>query len=144
VPNSRDDYDLSFQGDPGDPFAGPNGGVFGGALGFLFTNAAPGYVLNMRRTTSLALTSTNHGQGDCLLSKPFLTKETTMPNDRRLIDWIYQIIPLEDRESLNLTFGMVNASDSAPPRRDDFAQGYDSTVHDLRGLGYYMRLVQSV
>ena len=40
------------------------GGVFGSSLSFLFTNPAPRYVLNMRKTTSLALTSTNQGVGD--------------------------------------------------------------------------------
>jgi hypothetical protein len=48
-----------------------------------------------------------------------------------------------DRDPLNLTLGMVNAFDSKPPRRDDYAQGYDSTVHDPRGRRFYLRLVQS-
>jgi len=105
VPNGVDDYDLVS-----DPFGG---GVFSvaGPLGFTFTNAAPGYVLNMRRNTSLALTSTNQGQGDCMFLNPFLTKETSLPNDAELIDYIYEVVPLEDRKNELTVFDAVFTSD---------------------------------
>ncbi len=108
VPNGVDDYDLV--NDPND-FIG--GGVFGqnGPIGFTFTNAAPGYVLNMRRNISLALTSTNQGQGDCMFLNPYLTKEDgTLANDPELIESIYAIVPLEDRKNELTVFDAVFTS----------------------------------
>lgn len=106
VPNGRDDYDLNA--DAADLLGG---GVFGGAISFLFTNPAPGYVLNLRRTISLALTSTNQGVGDCQFLNPFLTKETSLPNDPALLSYIYQNVPLEDRENDLMVFDAVLTSE---------------------------------
>jgi len=106
VPNGVDDYDLNA--DAGDALGG---GVFGGPISFLFTNPAPGYVLNLRRTISQALTSTNQGVDGCQFLNPFLTKETTMPNDPALVGWIYQNVPLADLENDLLVFDAVVTSE---------------------------------
>ncbi|MFT4799297.1 MAG: iron complex outermembrane receptor protein [Candidatus Azotimanducaceae bacterium] len=106
VPNGVDDYDLNA--DAGDAVGG---GVFGGGISFLFTNPAPGYVLNLRRTISQAVTSTNQGVGDCQFLNPFLTKETTLPNDPALLSWIYENVALEDRENDLMVFDMVVTSE---------------------------------
>ncbi len=73
VPNGVDDYDLNA--DAGDFFGG---GVFGGPIAFTFTNPSPGYVLNMRKNISLALTSTNQGVGNVRL---FAAAETRDGSD---------------------------------------------------------------
>ena len=44
---------------------------------------------------------------------------------------------------LSFTVGAINALDEDPPKRDDYDQGYDSTVVDPRGRRFYMRLSQS-
>jgi len=98
VPNGRDDFNVNT-----DPFLA--------GIGFTFTNPAPGYVLNMRKNVSLALTSTNQGVGDCKFLNPFLTKETTLPNDPEVIDHIYRVIPLADRRNELTTFDAVLTSE---------------------------------
>ncbi len=111
VPNGVDNYDLNA--DAGDLIGGAltGSGVFGGILSYVTSNPAPGYVLNMKRNISLALTSTNQGVGDCMFLNPFLTKETSLPNDPALIDHIYQIVPLENRENTLMTFDFVLTSE---------------------------------
>jgi outer membrane receptor protein involved in Fe transport len=106
VPNGVDNYDVNA--DAQDVFGG---GVFGGPVSFLFTNPAPRYVLNMRKNISLALTSTNQGVGDCQFLNPYLTKETSLPNDPALINHIYQVIPFADQENELLTLDMVLTSE---------------------------------
>jgi iron complex outermembrane recepter protein len=107
VPNGRDDYDLNEDADDLIGAGLTGSGIFGGTLSYVTSNPAPGYVLNMKRNISLALTSTNHGVGDCMFLNPFLTKETTMPNDPELLRHIYQVVPLEDRENKLTTFDIV-------------------------------------
>lgn len=106
VPNGVDSYDLNA--DAGDALGG---GVFGGPISFLFTNPAPGYVLNLRRTISQAVTSTNQGVDGCEFLNPFLTKETTLPNSTALLNHIYQTVALEDRENELMTFNFVLTSE---------------------------------
>ena len=48
-----------------------------------------------------------------------------------------------DRGPLSLTFGIINVTDELPPKRDDFAFGYDTTTHDPRGRRFYIGLQQT-
>jgi outer membrane receptor protein involved in Fe transport len=61
-----------------------------GALGGLFDIVFPNYILNTRENWSLALTSTNHGQGGCEFFNPYLTSLTNpdLATSQELIDWI--------------------------------------------------------
>lgn len=111
VPNGVDNYDLNA--DAGDLLgaAFTGSGIFGGTLSYVTSNPAPGYVLNMKRNISLALTSTNQGVGDCQFLNPFLTKETSLPNDPALLSHIYQVVPLEDRVNELITIDAVLTSE---------------------------------
>jgi iron complex outermembrane receptor protein len=111
VPNGVDSYDLNADADDLIGSALTGSGVFGGIVSYVTSNPAPGYVLNMKRNISLALTSTNQGVGDCQFINPFLTKETTMPNDPALLSHIYQVVPLEDRKNTLTTFDAVLTSE---------------------------------
>lgn len=61
-----------------------------GSLEFAFDEVFPNYVLNTRDNFSTALTSTNHGQGDCHFFNPYLTALTdpNLANDADMIEWI--------------------------------------------------------
>jgi hypothetical protein len=103
VPNGVDNYDVNA--DAQDVIGG---GVFGGPVSFLFTNPAPRYVLNMRKNISLALTSTNQDVGDCQFLNPYLTKETSLPNDPAAYATVgVQRSPTGDLQVVN--FNSINA-----------------------------------
>lgn len=61
-----------------------------GALDFAFAEVFPNYVLNTRDNFSLALTSNNHGQGDCKFFNPYLTAlaNPDLANDPELLEWM--------------------------------------------------------
>jgi len=61
-----------------------------GALSGIFDIVFPNYILNTREGWSLALTSTNHGQGGCEWYNPYLTSLTdpNLANSQELINWI--------------------------------------------------------
>lgn len=82
----------------GGPDCTPNGTENFNFLGFpafaplagLFDIVFPGYILNTRETMSLALTSSNHGQGGCQFFNPYLTSlaNPNLANSPELIDWM--------------------------------------------------------
>jgi len=141
VPNGVDNYDLNA--DAGDilSITHPQGlGAFGSSVAFTFTNPAPGYVLNMRKNISLALTSTNQGVGDCQFLNPFLTKETNLPNDPTLLNHIYRVVPLEDRENELFTLDIVFSAELFDMGNDvaQGAIGYQRRNQNNRGQAYPM------
>ncbi|MEX2470297.1 MAG: TonB-dependent receptor [Pseudohongiellaceae bacterium] len=77
VPNGTTDFNFSAAG-------------FGFLDAFAFDEVFPNYVLNTRDTLSQALTSTNHGQGDCHFFNPYLTAlaDPELANDPELIEWM--------------------------------------------------------
>ncbi|PCH63061.1 MAG: hypothetical protein COC19_01740 [SAR86 cluster bacterium] len=93
----RDRIELAYNG-LGGPNCTPNGidnfdttlgalGPFGGAI---FQEFFPGYHLNTRETISLAVTSSNQGQGGCEFFNPYLTRLTdpSLANSQELIEWM--------------------------------------------------------
>ena len=101
VPNGVEDFDYaSAEAFPGAtnifgvpsawaPFNGFNQAFF------------PGYVVTTRESTSLALTSNNHGQGGCQFYNPFLTQFTNpnVANDPELIDWMTERVFRADKRN---------------------------------------------
>jgi iron complex outermembrane receptor protein len=102
VPNGVADFD--YAGQPG-PFGGavPQAWDYYGAYNQTFF---PGYVLTTRESTSLALTSTNQGQGDCQFYNPFLTALTNpdVANDPALVDWMTEDILRADKRNKLMVF----------------------------------------
>jgi len=84
-----------------------------GALGGLFAEVFPGYVLNTYESSSLALTSNNHGQGGCQFFNPFLTSLSNpdMANSPELIDWMTQRINRADKRNELLVLDAVVSGD---------------------------------
>lgn len=93
----RDRTELALYG-LGGPNCTPNGtpnfdflSVPGfGALSGIFDIVFPNYILNTREGWSLALTSTNHGQGGCEFFNPYLTSlvDPSLANSPELVEWI--------------------------------------------------------
>lgn len=99
VPNGTTTYNLNGDIAYGNP-----------ALNFpLFREYQPGYPQNLRETISLALTSTNQGQGGCHFLNPFLTSLTNpaLANDPEMIEWLNPIKPISDRENELQVFDAV-------------------------------------
>lgn len=69
----------------------------------------PGYILNLRETFSLALTSNNHGQGGCEFYNPFLTALTdpALANSPELIDWMQADVRRADKRNTMAVFDAV-------------------------------------
>ena len=104
----RDRTELAING-LGGPNCTPNGSselnfmavpTFA-ALGGLFQEVFPKYVLNTYDTSSLALTSTNHGQDGCQFFNPFLSSLTdpNLANSPELIDWMDTRINRADKRN---------------------------------------------
>ena len=118
----RDRTELALQG-LGGPNCTPNGvsnfdftnpavdpfGVWDGLSGNFNDLAFPGYLLNLRETFSLALTSNNHGQGGCEFFNPFLTALTdpNLANSQELQDWMTQDIMRADKQNKLLVIDAV-------------------------------------
>ena len=93
----RDRTELALAG-LGGPDCTPNGTRNFNFLGYpafaplagLFNIVFPGYILNTRESMSLALTSSNHGQGGCQFFNPYLTSLTNpeLANSQELLDWM--------------------------------------------------------
>ena len=82
TPNGVPDFDFVAN----DPF-----GAIWPAISAGFNDSPfPGFILNLRETFSLALTSNNHGQGGCQFFNPFLTSLTdpNLANTPELFDWM--------------------------------------------------------
>lgn len=79
------------------------------AVGGLFAEVFPGYVLNTRESYSQALTSSNHGQGGCMFFNPFLTSlaNPSLANDPELWDWMTTRINRSDKRNQLLVFDAV-------------------------------------
>ncbi len=94
TPNGVDNFD----------FAGndPTGGLVWPGLSANFNDIPfPGYILNLRETVSLALTSNNHGQGGCEFYNPFLTALTdpNLANSPELLDWMTENVKRADKRN---------------------------------------------
>lgn len=88
----------------------PTGGIVWGGLSSNFNDIPfPGYILNLRETFSLALTSNNHGQGGCQFYNPFLTALTNpdLANSPELIDWMQENVKRADKRNKLAVFDAV-------------------------------------
>ncbi|MCW8193763.1 TonB-dependent receptor [Proteobacteria bacterium 005FR1] len=107
----RDRAELAVNG-LGGPDCTPNGTEnfdfvsFGGPLwqqlGPTFTQKFfPGFVFTTRESLSLALTSSNHGQGGCQFYNPYLTALTdpSLANSDELIQWMNPLIRRTDKRN---------------------------------------------
>ena len=71
----------------------------------------PGFVFHTREALSLALTSTNHGQGDCMFYNPFLTRFTNpnVANDPALLEWMnVEVLRADKRNTLTVFEAVVS------------------------------------
>lgn len=105
TPNGREDFDYAGAGlFPGAAqFGIPSPWDFFGGYNQTFF---PGYVLTTRESTSLALTSNNHGQGGCQFYNPFLTQFTNpdVANDPALLDWMTERVLRADKRNKLMVF----------------------------------------
>lgn len=69
----------------------------------------PGYILNLRETFSLALTSNNHGKDGCQFYNPFLTSlsDPNLANSPELIDWMLEDVKRADKRNKLSVFDAV-------------------------------------
>ncbi|MEZ5492775.1 MAG: TonB-dependent receptor [Gammaproteobacteria bacterium] len=112
----RDRTELAING-LGGPNCTPNGTTDANFLGVssfaplagLFDVVFPGYILNTRESYSLALTSTNHGQGGCEFFNPFLTALTdpNLANSQELLDWMSTRIKRADKRNQLMVFDAI-------------------------------------
>ena len=105
TPNGVSDFD--YAGAPG---------AFGVYPNLWNTDAAafnqtffPAYVFNTRESTSLALTSNNHGQGGCQFYNPYLTQFTNanVANDPALMDYLLEDVARVDKRNKLAVFDAV-------------------------------------
>lgn len=118
----RDRAELALQG-LGGPDCTPNGDKnfdwegadpFGAAMPILSNSFAnvpfPGYILNLRESYALGLTSNNQGQGGCQFWNPFMTAlngDPTLENSQELVDWMEQDIKRNDKRNKLAVFDAV-------------------------------------
>ncbi|ODT89911.1 TonB-dependent receptor [Phenylobacterium sp. SCN 70-31] len=130
VPNGVTTYNLNS-----DPF-------FGNATlnNILFREYQPGFPQSLRETVSLAVTSTNQGQGDCHFLNPYLTalSNPALANDREMLDWISPLVPASDRRNELQSFDLVVSGDlfDLPGGQAAFAVGLQRREEDKRALSY--------
>lgn len=69
----------------------------------------PGYILNLRETMSLALTSDNHGKDGCEFFNPFLTSlnDPTVANSAELWDYMQEDVLRADKRNQLAVFDAV-------------------------------------
>lgn len=105
TPNGVENFDYAGAGlFPGSAALGiPSAWDFFGGYNQTFF---PGYVLTTRESTSLALTSNNHGQGGCQFYNPFLTQLTNpnVANDPALLDWMTERVLRADKRNKLMVF----------------------------------------
>ncbi|GJM13974.1 MAG: hypothetical protein DHS20C12_23770 [Pseudohongiella sp.] len=105
TPNGVENFDYAGAGlFPGSAQLGiPSAWDFFGGYNQTFF---PGYVLTTRESTSLALTSNNHGQGGCQFYNPFLTQFTNpnVANDPALLDWMTERVLRADKRNKLMVF----------------------------------------
>ena len=98
TPNGRDDINFMALPDFA-PLAG------------IFDLVFPNYVLNTLDTSSLALTSTNHGRDGCQFFNPYLSalSDPNLANSAELIDWMdTRILRADKRNQLFVIDAIVN------------------------------------
>ena len=109
-----------------------------GALSSLYDTVFPGYVLNTRETTSLAVTSNNHGQDGCMFYNPFLTalSNPELANDPALLDWMTEDIHRADKRNQLLVFDAVVSGEMFEMNGGtaQFAAGIQRRERDASGI----------
>ena len=98
TPNGRDDINFMALPDFA-PLAG------------IFDLVFPNYVLNTLDTSSLALTSTNHGRDGCQFFNPYLSalSDPNLANSAELVDWMdTRILRADKRNKLFVIDAIVN------------------------------------
>ena len=109
-----------------------------GALSSLYATVFPGYVLNTRETTSLAVTSNNHGQDGCMFYNPFLTalSNPELANDPALLDWMTEDIHRADKRNQLLVFDAVVSGEMFEMNGGtaQFAAGIQRRERDASGI----------
>jgi len=127
TPNGSASFDFVRQG-PGHPQAYKNAIALGRQLGALSAGQAaglrptfwdnlggnmtqtffPGFVFSTRESLSLALTSTNQGQGGCQFYNPFLTQNSNpaLANSPELVDWMLPTVRRADKRN---KLGVIDA-----------------------------------
>ena len=109
-----------------------------GALSSLYDTVFPGYVLNTRETTSLAVTSNNHGQDGCMFYNPFLTalSNPELANDPALLDWMTEDIHRADKRNQLLVFDAVVSGEIFEMNGGtaQFAAGIQRRERDASGI----------
>ena len=98
TPNGRDDINFMALPDFA-PLAG------------IFDLVFPNYVLNTLDTSSLALTSTNHGRDGCQFFNPYLSalSDPNLANSAELVDWMdTRILRADKRNQLFVIDAIVN------------------------------------
>ena len=120
TPNGRDD--INFMAIPAfKPLAG------------IFDLVFPNYVLNTLDTSSLALTSNNHGRDGCQFFNPYLTALTdpNLANSPELIDWMdTRILRADKRNKLMVIDYVMNG---------DLGEMAGGTAAFATGLQYRQR-----
>jgi len=82
-------------------------------LGFVTTGSSPENVNNLHQSMSLALTSNNHGVGDCQFFNPYLSSLTDpdLANSDELINWMLEDVMLTDKRNKLGSFDAVISGD---------------------------------
>ncbi len=103
TPNGVADFD--FAGQPG-PFGGAVPQAWDFVNSVVTQTFFPGFVFTTRESLSLALTSTNQGQGGCEFYNPFLTSITdpSLGNSAELLDWMVEDVLRADKRNKLLVF----------------------------------------
>ena len=108
------------------------------ALSALFDTVFPGYVLNTRESTSLALTSNNHGQDGCHFYNPFLTAiaNPELANNPEMLDWMTGKINRADKRNQLLVFDAVVSGEifEMDGGTAQFAAGVQRRERDASGI----------
>lgn len=101
TPNGTTDFDFVAND--------PTGAVLGGLSANFNDFPFPGYILNLRESLSLGLTSSNQGQGGCEFYNPFLTKLTdpALANSPELLDWMTEDVKRADKRNKLAVFDAV-------------------------------------
>ena len=96
----------------------------------VFLVVAPSYPWNLRESMSLALTSSNQGQGGCEFFNPLLTSATdpNFANSQELLDWMSPLVPVSDRTNTLGVFDALVSGDLFEMRGGTaaFALGYQN------------------
>jgi len=105
VPNGVEDFDFQT---PRYAWGGWNAYDY---LPHITTGSSEQNVNNLHRNMSLALTSNNHGVGDCQFFNPYLTAQPggnpDLANSAELIDWMTQDVLLTDKRNQLAVFDAV-------------------------------------